>query len=118
MRKPSEQAKARRECFHAHKKSDEAGHIYMICHLCGGRINPAVEGWEASHVIRHSLTADNAPSNVMPAHIKCHRATVPDDTRAAAKDVRLSEKHFGIKRKKGWGNRWGTSSRLARNGGD
>jgi len=113
MRKPSEQAKARRECFHAHKKSDDAGHIYLICHLCGGKINPAVEGWEASHVIRHSLTADNRPSNVMPAHIKCHRATVPKDTTDAAKDVRVSEKHFGIKRKRGWGR---TNSRAAKSG--
>lgn len=102
MRTPSEQAKARRDCFHAHKKSDEAGHIYLVCHICGGRINPAVEGWEASHVIRHSLTGDNSPTNVMPSHVRCHRPTVPDDTRAAAKDLRVYERHFGI-RKRGFG---------------
>lgn len=103
MRTASEQAKARRECFHAHKKVDEAGHIYLVCHICGGTISPAVEGWEASHVIRHSLTADNSPENVMPAHIRCHRPTVPDDTRAAAKDLRVSEKYWGIQRKRGFG---------------
>jgi 5-methylcytosine-specific restriction endonuclease McrA len=106
MRSSSEQAKARRACFHTHKQVDEAGHVYMVCHLCGGKINPAVEGWDASHVIRHSLTKNNDPTNVMPAHRKCHRVTVPDDTKAAAKDVRVSEKHYGIKRKRGFGNQW------------
>jgi hypothetical protein len=33
---------------------------------------------------------------------------VPDDTKAAAKDVRLFEKSVGIKQKRGWG--WRKSS--------
>ena len=103
MRTAGEQAKARRECFKAHHKTDEAGAIYMTCCICGGKINPATEGWEAAHVIRYSLTADNSPDNVLPAHFKCHRETVPSDTKAAAKDVRVNEKHFGIKRKRGFG---------------
>ncbi len=119
MRKPSEQAKARRECFAKHKWNDEAGKIWLTCCFCGGRIDPAREKWEAAHQIRHSLTGDNSPDNVKPAHWKCHRDTVPDDTKAAAKDVRLSEKHFGIKQKKGWGNRWGkTNLRRAASGSD
>jgi hypothetical protein len=102
MRSPGEQQKARRQCFAAHKWNDEADKVWLTCCMCGGRIDPAREKWEAAHIIRHSLTANNDPSNVQPAHYKCHRETVPDDTKAAAKDVRVNEKHFGIKQKRGW----------------
>jgi hypothetical protein len=105
MRTSSEQAKARRTCFEAHKWCDDDGKLWLTCCYCGGRIDPAREKWEAAHQIRHSLTADNAPSNVRPAHYKCHRETVPDDTKAAAKDVRIFEKAMGIKQKRGWGKR-------------
>ena len=103
MRTSGEQAKARRECFKAHHKTDANDRVYMICCFCGGHIYPAIEGWEAAHGIRHSLTADNSPENVKPSHKKCHRETVPDDTKAAAKDVRVFEKNIGIKQKKGFG---------------
>ncbi len=104
MRNRSEQAQARRNCFAAHKWNDDAGKIWLTCCYCGGRIDPARAKWESAHGIRHSLTKDNSPTNVKPAHYKCHRRTVPDDTKAAAKDVRVNEKHYGIKRKRGWGN--------------
>lgn len=102
MRTPAEQAKARRDCFHAHKWNDEAGKIWLTCCFCGGRIDPAREAWEAAHGLRHSLTKDNSPSNVRPAHFKCHRETVPADIRENAKGKRSSDKHFGIVRKRGF----------------
>jgi hypothetical protein len=106
MRSSSEQARARRKCFEQHKWNDESGKLWLTCCFCQGRIDPATQKWEAAHQIRHSLTADNEPSNVKPAHYKCHRETVPDDTKAAAKDVRVFEKAMGIKRKRGFGNQW------------
>jgi hypothetical protein len=105
MRSSADQARARRKCFEQHKWNDEAGKLWLTCCYCQGRIDPSREKWEAAHQIRHSLTADNEPSNVKPSHFRCHRETVPDDTKAAAKDVRLYEKSFGIRQKRGWGQR-------------
>jgi hypothetical protein len=110
MRSSGEQARARRKCFEQHKWNDEGGKLWLTCCYCQGRIDPATQKWEAAHQIRHSLTADNEPRNVKPAHYVCHRETVPDDTKAAAKDVRVNEKHYGIKRKRGFGNQWRKSS--------
>jgi len=105
MRKPSEQAKARRECFAEHKWNDEAGKIWLTCCFCGGRIDPARERWEAEHNIRHALTADNSPNNVRPCHPHCHKPKTAEDISENAKGKRVSDKHFGL-RSKGWGGKY------------
>ena len=100
-RSASAQAKARRECFHQHHQYDAKG-AYMTCHICGGRIELAVEGWEASHTIAYAFGGEE----VLPAHVKCHRKkTSEQDVPAIAKSKRVSDKHLGIK-KKGWGGKY------------
>lgn len=94
--------KVRRECFEAHRRTDEAGHVYLVCYLCGGRFNPATTTWEAEHVIRRVLKKDDTPSNVWPAHAKCHKPKTANDITENAKGKRVSEKAFGIKRKGGF----------------
>lgn len=95
-------AKTRRACFEASKITDDTGRIYMICHICGGVIDPAREKWEADHVIRRVLSGDDTASNLKPAHYKCHRVKSADDHSENAKGKRVADKHFGIDRKKGW----------------
>ncbi len=102
MRSSSEQAKFRREIFHTFKKVDGSGRLYLVCGFCGGKIDPASEGWEAAHGISHYFGG----SDGWPAHIKCHRvSTSTVDVPAIAKSKRASDKHLGIKRK-GWGGKW------------
>lgn len=94
-RSASLQAKARRECFQTHHQCDERG-AFMTCHICGGRIEIATEGWEADHPLVHAFGG----VEVLPAHIKCHRRkTSEEDVPKIAKSKRVSEKHFGIRRK-------------------
>ncbi|MGL4810641.1 MAG: hypothetical protein ACRCXM_02600 [Beijerinckiaceae bacterium] len=101
MRSSAEQAKARRACFQDHHQHDDRG-CFMTCHICKGRINVAVEGWEAEHVIPHGFGG----TEVLPAHVGCHRQkTSTQDVPAIAKSKRVSDKHVGIKRK-GWGGKY------------
>ena len=96
-------AKARRECFDAHKRmDDELGRYYLICHICGSRIDPVREPWEAEHVVPHAFGGQA----LKPAHYKCHKVkTSTVDVPAIAKSKRASDKHLGIKRK-GWGGKF------------
>ena len=95
MRSSSEQARFRKEVFHAHKKADETGRVYLVCGICKGRINPAVEGWEADHTIPHAFGGCEG----VPVHIKCHRAKTSEQAPVIAKSKRVSAKHLGIRRK-------------------
>ena len=95
MRSSAEQAKFRKEVFLQHKKADETGRVYLVCGLCGGRINPAVEGWEADHPIPHAFDGKEG----VPVHIKCHRAKTSEQAPVIAKSKRVSAKHLGIRRK-------------------
>jgi hypothetical protein len=102
VRSSSEQAKFRREVFHAHKKNDGTGRLYLVCCFCNGKIDPATEGWEAAHTVADYFGGKEGK----PAHIKCHRhETSTKDVPAIAKSKRVSEKHYGIKRKKPWPKR-------------
>jgi hypothetical protein len=104
-RSSSVQAKARRDCFDAHKKQDEIGTIYLVCHLCEGRINPAIEPWIAEHAVRRAVGGSDAPSNVLPAHQKCAREKDRVDISENARGKRVSDKHFGIVKKRGFNRR-------------
>jgi hypothetical protein len=97
-------AKLRRNCFSAHRKEDGWG-TYMECHICGGRINPALDKWEAEHVIRRVLSQNDSTDNLMPVHTFCHKEKTRVDVRENAKGKDASDKHFGVKRK-GWGGKW------------
>jgi 5-methylcytosine-specific restriction endonuclease McrA len=74
-----------------------------LCHLCGGAIQ-AGQTWDVDHVIPLALGGTNDPSNLRPAHAKCHRGVgskTSDDIKAISRADRLAKKHFGIKTKKG-----------------
>jgi 5-methylcytosine-specific restriction protein A len=73
------------------------------CHLCGGAIQ-AGQTWDVDHVIPLAQGGSNDPSNLRPAHEKCHRGVgskTSDDVKAISRADRLAKKHFGIKQKKG-----------------
>ena len=100
-RSSSAQAMVRKLCFQEHHEHD-AGGVFMVCHICNGRIYCATEAWEAEHVIPGALGG----TVVAPAHVKCHRKkTSEHDIPAIAKAKRVSEKHTGLKRK-GWGGKF------------
>ncbi len=95
-RTPGEQARFRRETFDAHKKVDERGCIFLICHICGGKINPGREKWEADHMIARAFGGTEGA----PVHVACHREkTSKDDVPAIAKSKRVRDKHFGVKKR-------------------
>src|SRR5258708_1490233 len=101
MRSSSEQAKFRKAVFHAHKKHDENGRVYLVCGFCGGKIDP-VYGWEAAHSVAEYFGGKDG----FPAHPKCHlHETATKDIPAIAKSKRQHDDHFGIKRK-GWGGKF------------
>ncbi len=65
------------------------------CHICGGRIGP--ETWEVEHIIPLALGGNDEPSNMAPAHLKCHRAKTRKDVADIAKSVRVEARHRGFK---------------------
>jgi 5-methylcytosine-specific restriction protein A len=74
-------------------------------HLCEGRINPAIEPWIAEHAVRRAVGGSDAPSNVLPAHQKCAREKDRVDISENARGKRVSDKHFGIVKKRGFNRR-------------
>jgi 5-methylcytosine-specific restriction protein A len=94
--------RVRRECFEANKWTDETGHIWLTCHLCGGRLNPATERWDAEHPTPHA----NGGTKVLPAHVSCHKEKTGNDVSEIAKGKRQYDRHFGIDRPSGWNRRW------------
>lgn len=103
-RRPSS-TKARRDCFDANKWADAAGKIWLTCHLCGQPIDPVRQTWEAEHPTPHA----NGGIEVLPAHTSCHRPKTARDVSSIAKGKRVSDFHFGIKRR-------GSSFQTNRNG--
>lgn len=101
-RSSAAQAKARRDCFNAHKYTDDDGETWLTCHLCGGPIHPATQPWIAEHAVRRSVGGSDAPSNVLPAHRKCAAEKDRVDISENAKGKRKSDKHFGVRKKSGF----------------
>jgi 5-methylcytosine-specific restriction endonuclease McrA len=70
-----------------------------ICHLCQGRI-AAGEPWQLEHKRALELGGEDAPENMAPAHIHCHKTKTKDDHQRTAKAKRVKLKHLG-----GWVSR-------------
>ena len=100
-RSSADQARAKRNCFNAHRY-EYAGQTLLTCHLCKGVIKPSNESWIADHVVRHSVGGSDDPSNVFPAHKACAAIKDAVDISENAKGKRVSDKHFGIVNKRGW----------------
>lgn len=102
MRNATQQAKFRREVFQANKQHDDTNRIFLVCYRCNSKIDPATESWDADHVIPHHFGG----SVGMPICKFCHKLkTAKEDVPAISKSKRVSDKHFGIKRKHGWPQR-------------
>lgn len=99
MTRPRNSVKDRRECFDKFKYVDALGRTVMDCHICGGVILPAQQRWEAEHVIMYALDGEE----IKPAHYSpCHKAKTKDDIKKYAKGKRAGERHYGIRRAKGF----------------
>lgn len=98
----ADQYKVRKDCFHAHKRYDSDKKLFLRCHACGGRIDPAIEPWDADHVIPKEMGGADDPSNVKPIHRYCHRQKTNSDVGTIAKSRRVSDKHYGIREKTGF----------------
>lgn len=94
----------RRICMETHMQQDRLGH-YMLCHVCGGRIDPVKKpkSWQADH---HPVPVANGgkdeADNLKPLCIVCATTKNADDWRNIAHSRRMSDKHFGVKERKGW----------------
>jgi len=72
-----------------------------ICHICGGKIRPAIEAWDVSHEIPIAAGGEDTDENRRAAHRKCHRKrTSYTDAPRIAKTKRQMMKNIGIKRTK------------------
>ncbi len=103
-RRPSS-TKVRRDCFDANKWTDGAGKVWLDCHICGLKLDPVRDPWEAEHVVPHA----NGGTDVRPAHVACHKPKTAKDVSEIAKGKRVHDFHFGIKRR-------GSSFQTNRNG--
>lgn len=65
-----------------------------VCHLCGARIAKS-ERWQADHVIALCMGGEDAPANMRPAHVSCHREKTTGDVGMLAKARRVEAKHIG-----------------------
>lgn len=104
MARYRDSVRARRICFDTHKKHDERG-TFLLCRCCGRRIDPVRQSkeWRADHwPKRWADGGEDTSDNLWPICIDCDAG--PDgkaagDTREVAKRKRISDKHFGIRRK-------------------
>lgn len=98
-RRPSS-TKVRRECFEINKYQCPLSKRWlMTCHLCGGVIDVIKDGpdsWEAEHTVPFATGG----TEVLPAHVDCHKVKTARDVKEIAKGKRSSAKHFGIERKR------------------
>ena len=92
-RRPSS-TKTRRECFDAYKYTDEAGKVWLDCHICSGRIDPTRDQWEAEHTSPHAFGG----TDVRPAHYGCHKKKSKSDIQKIAKGKRIRDRQHGVKR--------------------
>jgi hypothetical protein len=89
----------RRECFEANRQTHPlTGRTVLQCHICKGWIEPAREDWIAEHPTPHA----NGGTLTLPAHPACHTGKTATDVREIAKGKRTSDRHFNIRRRKGF----------------
>ena len=114
MTRSRNSTKARRLCFATWKRTDEHGRIYMDCQCgqglrksCGQRIYPGSpnrDAWRADHgVTRWAEGGEDISTNLFPVFETCDREfKAPEDTSQIAKNKRIHDRRFGIKRAKGF----------------
>ena len=109
MSKRGSNARFRKETFDAHKRTNSRG-VYLVCNLCGVRLDPVRDGFEADHIVALAAGGkDCGTTNGQPLCVPCHRAkTGSEDAPRIAKIKRTRDKHFNLKDKRqgfrGWRN--------------
>lgn len=98
-------SKIRKSCFD-YWRIDQGGRAMLPCHCddcVGALFDPAITEWEAAHMVARANGGSNEPPNVRPMVKKHHRyETHTKDVPQIAKGKRVSAKHHGIKRKRGF----------------
>ena len=91
--------KDRRECFEKNRQTHPVtGRTVLECHICHNWIEPAAEPWIAEHPTPHA----NGGTETLPAHPECHDPKTRKDIRNIAKGKRISDRHFNIRRPRGF----------------
>ncbi len=68
------------------------------CHICETKISVG-DLWDVSHVIPLAAGGKDEPSNMSPAHRRCHQqVTAESDLPLIAKVRRQRAKHLGIRK--------------------
>lgn len=92
--------KTRRICFEKHRWQDANGRWRMTCAGCGLHIDPVRDAWIADHYVRHAEGGNDEQTH--PLCKRCNAAKTPTDIKAVAHGKRMGERHFGVKRSKGF----------------
>ncbi|MFC0282420.1 HNH endonuclease [Camelimonas abortus] len=69
-----------------------------VCHICSLRIQVG-EPWDVEHCKPLWLGGADEPSNMRPAHIRCHAVKTAGEAKTRAKTDRVRAIHLGIKPK-------------------
>lgn len=105
MTKTRNSQKARSTCLETHGKQDRVG-TYLVCHICGGILRPQLgDKWRADHIRRHAEGGTESADNLWPICLPCDTGEdgkAARDTREVAKGKRISAKHFGLEKKRGF----------------
>lgn len=76
-----------------------------VCYLCGVKIHAERgEQWDVEHEKPLWLGGEDAPENMKPAHVGCHKVKSNAEAPIRAKTDRMRARHIGVKsKKKSWG---------------
>ena len=106
MSRQRDSTRARRITYDTHRKKDHLDRWYMDCRCgrglrpdCGQRIDPTLTStWPAHHNIPWAEGGEDTPENLFPILTKSDvEKTAPEDTSRIAKNVRIRERHEGIR---------------------
>lgn len=99
-------SKLRDDCFQ-YWKIEAGGGFRLPCHCknCKGALfNPAITEWHADHRIPREHGGSDAPPNVRPLMVACHRTkTAEEDVPSIRKGQRQARRVYGIKQSSGFG---------------
>lgn len=104
MTRRRDSLKARRITFETHKWKDHVGRWRLTCHLNKCVIDPTLGStWRADHIRRWAEGGEDTPENLWPICKHCDQTEkAPKDTSEVAKGKRVYERHYGIRRAKGF----------------
>ena len=69
------------------------------CWLCGEKIMIG-EAWDVEHRKPLWLGGEDEPTNLSPAHTKCHKSKTADEAPVRAKSDRIRARHVGARKQR------------------